>query len=204
MSRPLCLTCRKAAIMCYCKTIEPFSSQPQFVILLHPKESRKAINTGRMAWLHLNNARLMTDSSFDDHEPLRKLLDDPGKRCHLLFPGPNAQDIATWKNPAAPSDQEDVFLILDATWSMARSMYRKSRCLQALPQVMFHPPKPSEFIIRKQPHVDCFSTIETIHHIIELMGTHPAREHDRLLLAFRDMVQKQIDFELQQDSALRS
>lgn len=196
MSRLLCLTCRKAEIMCYCKDIEPFSSRPQFVILLHPKESRKAINTGRMAFLHLKNARLMTDSSFDEHEPLQKLLKDPGKRCFLLFPGPKAQDIATWPKPESASGQEDVFIILDATWSMARTMYRTSRCLQALPQVMFHPPKPSEFIIRKQPHIDCFSTIETIHHIIELMGTHPAGEHHRLLQVFRDMVQKQIDFEV--------
>jgi DTW domain-containing protein YfiP len=79
---------------------------------------------------------------------------------------------------------------------MAKAMYRQSRCLQTLPQVMFHPPRPSEFVIRKQPHVDCFSTIETIHHIIELMGTHPAGEHHRLMNVFRDMVQRQIDFEL--------
>ena len=182
--------------MCYCKDIEPFNSRPQFVILLHPKESRKAINTGRMAFLHLKNARLMTDSSFDEHEPLQKLLKDPGKRCYLLFPGPDAQDVAAWCKPDSATGQEDVFIILDATWSMARSMYRKSRCLQALPQVMFHPPKPSEFIIRKQPRAYCFSTIETIHHIIELMGTHPSGEHHRLLLVFRDMVQKQIECEV--------
>lgn len=102
--------------------------------ILHPKESRKAINTGRMAYLHLKNSRLMTDSSFDEHEPLQRLLQDPGKRCFLFFPGPNAQDIAAWQKPESSLGQED------ATWSMARSMYRKSRCLQALPQFMFHPP----------------------------------------------------------------
>lgn len=195
MSRTLCLTCRKAQIMCYCQGIEPFTSTPQFVILLHPKESRKAINTGRMAFLHLKNAWLFTDSSFDHHEAFQELIHDPRKRCFLLFPGPKAQDIATWSQPPSASEQDHVFIILDATWAMAKTMYRQSRCLQALPQVMFHPPRPSEFVIRKQPHVDCFSTIETIHHIIEVMGTHPAGEHHRLLQVFRDMVQKQIDFE---------
>jgi DTW domain-containing protein YfiP len=182
--------------MCYCQGIEPFTSQPRFVILLHPKESRKAINTGRMAYLHLKNAWLLTGSSFDDHKPFLDLIQNPQKRCFLLFPGPNAQDISHWPKPSSLPDQEDVFIILDATWSMAKAMYRQSRCLQTLPQVMFHPPRPSEFVIRKQPHVDCFSTIETIHHIIEVMGTHPLGEHHRLMQVFRDMVQKQIDFEL--------
>ncbi len=195
MSRTLCLNCRKAQITCYCQGIEPFTSEPQFVILLHPKESRKAINTGRMAFRHLKNAWLLTDYSFDHHVAFQGLLQDPGKRCFLLFPGPNAQDIATWPKAETASEQENVFIILDATWAMAKTMYRQSLCLQALPQVMFHPPRPSEFVIRKQPHDYCFSTIETIHHIIEILGTHPGGEHHRLLQVFRDMVQKQIQFE---------
>lgn len=199
MTRALCLTCRKAQLMCYCQDIQPFSSHPQFVILLHPKESRKAINTGRMAFLHLTNALLLTESSFDDHKPFLQLLQDPKKRCFLLFPGPDAQDLSDWKPASSSQDQHDVFIILDATWGMARKMYRQSRCLQKLPQVMFRPPQPSQFLIRQQPHADCFSTIETIHHIIDVMGTHPAGEHHRLLHVFRDMVQKQLNFELGSD-----
>ncbi len=196
MTRALCLTCRKAKLMCYCQDLQPFTSNPQFIILLHPKESRKAINTGRMAFLQLNNALLLTGSSFDEHEPFQQLLRDPEKRCFLLFPGPEALDISDCQQNPPPPGQKDVFIILDATWAMAKKMYRLSHCLQKLPQLMFRPPQPSQFVIRQQPHVDCFSTIETIHHIIEVMGTHPAGEHHRLLLVFRDMVQKQINFEL--------
>ncbi len=196
MTRTVCLTCRKADVMCYCEDIRPFASNPQFVILLHPKESRKAINTGRMAFLHLQNALLLTDSCFDDNQPLQRWLHDPGKRCHLLFPGPDALDIAHWKSASTRDGRQDVFIILDATWAMAKKMYRQSRCLQALPQVMFRPDQPSQFLIRKQPHPDCFSTIETIHHIIEVMGTHPTGEHHHLLRVFGTMVQKQIDYEM--------
>lgn len=196
MSRALCLTCRKAEVMCYCQDLQPFASQPQFVILLHPKESRKAINTGRMAFLQLTNALLLTAQSFDDHPVLQTLLQNPQKRCYLLFPGPDALDIADWERTEGTQSHDDVFIILDATWAMARKMYRQSRCLQALPQVMFRPQQPSQFVIRKQPHPDCFSTIETIHHIIEVMGTHPAGEHHRLLRVFQTMVQKQIDYEM--------
>src|SRR5687767_5403064 len=103
MTRTVCLTCRKADVMCYCRDIRPFTSNPQFIILLHPKESRKAINTGRMAFLHLQNALLFTDSHFDQHQPFQVLLKDPDKRCHLLFPGHDALDIADWK--PEPSDE---------------------------------------------------------------------------------------------------
>ncbi len=203
MSRPLCLRCRKAQVMCYCHSLETFTSNPQFVILIHPKESRKAINTGRMAFLHINNARLIVGSDFTMDQQLNQLLSDPHKKCWLLFPGEKALDLSEVKPQLAGSTQEEqVFIILDATWAMAKKMYRQSLNLQRLPQVMFRPTEASRFMIRQQPHPDCYSTLETIHHIIECFGTHPKGEHHRLIRVFQEMVQKQIDFELLQGRAL--
>lgn len=196
MARPLCLSCRKAQVMCYCKSIESFASRPQFVILIHPKESRKAINTGRMAYLHLRNALLLVGSDFSNHSALNKLLMDPHKRCYLLFPGQQALDLGSLKSEILmKAEQESIFIILDATWAMAKKMYRLSENLHQIPQIMFVPDHPSQFFIRQQPHVRCYSTIETIHYIIDFLGTHPAGEHHRLLHVFQDMVQKQIEYE---------
>ncbi|MBC7530386.1 MAG: DTW domain-containing protein [Oligoflexus sp.] len=200
-SREECYRCRKAKVMCYCAQIKPFASDPEFVILIHPKETRKAINTGRMAFLNLQNAKLLVGNDFSGDPSLSRLLNDPSKRCYLLFPGPAAIDIHDL--PCSPSDRagkaglSDVFIILDATWSMAKKMFRLSQNLQKIPQVMFKPEKASEFLIRQQPGFDCYSTIETIHHMIELRanGHDAAAPHHHLLHIFRDMVQKQIDYE---------
>ena len=73
-SRTVCGRCRKAAITCYCEAIQSFRSTPQFVILLHPRESRKAINTGRMAFLHLQNALLLVGTDFSEDQRLHQLL----------------------------------------------------------------------------------------------------------------------------------
>lgn len=197
MSREICMHCRKAAVMCYCSKVQRFASTPQFVILLHPRESRKAINTGRMAYRHLENAELWVDADFSEHRALNQLLADPQKSCYLLFPGDQAIDLDTDAGRLLIQDgRQPVFIILDATWKMAKKMFQLSRNLQAIPQVMFRPTAPSQFTIRQQPHELCYSTIETIHHIIELMGTHPRGEHHHLMSVFKDMVQKQIDYEL--------
>ncbi|RYZ60207.1 MAG: DTW domain-containing protein, partial [Proteobacteria bacterium] len=41
--REECYRCRKAKVMCYCAEVKTFASDPEFVILIHPKETRKAI-----------------------------------------------------------------------------------------------------------------------------------------------------------------
>jgi hypothetical protein len=52
--------------------------------------------------------------------------------------------------------------------------------------------------VRKQPAQECYSTIEAIHHTIELLGPScgfsvAQREHDRLLFIFDKMVSRQLD-----------
>lgn len=195
-NREVCYRCRKARVMCYCDSLAPFESDPEFVILIHPKETRKAINTGRMAFLNITNSRLIVGNDFSEDEALNSLLSDTRRRCHLLFPGPDAIDIADLPKVDSEAETKDVFIILDATWSMAKKMFRLSSNLQSLPQVAFRPPSPSGFLIRQQPNVSCYSTIETIHHIIETRGTRLAEQrHHHLIRLFKEMVQKQIEYE---------
>ncbi|MEQ1879159.1 MAG: DTW domain-containing protein, partial [Bdellovibrionia bacterium] len=64
--------------------------------------------------------------------------------------------------------------------------------------IAFTPPAPSRFRVRKQPHEFCFSTIEAVHHAIELLGFTQGfqtvgRAHDRLLSAFDHMVERQLE-----------
>ncbi|RYZ54012.1 MAG: DTW domain-containing protein, partial [Proteobacteria bacterium] len=191
-----CYRCRKAKVMCYCAEVKTFASDPEFVILIHPKETRKAINTGRMAHLQIENSLLLVGCDFSDDPNLNRLLADESRQCYLLFPGTAAIQVSDLDEPHNYSGKKEVFIILDATWSMAKKMFRLSENLKKIPQVMFHPTAASEFLIRQQPGFDCYSTIETIHHIIDARGRQETRPHDHLLTLFRDMVQKQIDYEL--------
>ena len=76
---------------------------------------------------------------------------------------------------------------------------RQSQNLLNLPRICFSPEKPSNFRVRKQPHASCYSTLEAIHHTIELIGAAKgfdvaSRKHDRLLHVFDSMVELQLDF----------
>ncbi|RZA24794.1 MAG: DTW domain-containing protein [Proteobacteria bacterium] len=196
-AREVCYVCRKAQVMCYCQGVKPFASNPRFVILIHPKETKKAINTGRMAFRCLSNALLLVGDRFDDDLTLRSILSSDTNRCFVLFPGENATDVSAVND----CGKQDVFIVLDATWSMARKMYRDSECLKALPQVMFTPPKVSGFLIRQQPGMHCYSTLETIHHIIETRQPPPLGEHHQMLTLFNEMVTQQITYEIENQNA---
>ena len=89
--------------------------------------------------------------------------------------------------------------VIDGTWATARKTMRLSQNLHALPRVCFTPPARSNFQVRKQPKAECYSTIEAVHHTIELLGPAAgfdllARKHDSLLRVFSVMVNRQIAF----------
>lgn len=72
---------------------------------------------------------------------------------------------------------------------------RLSRDIANLPRICFTPTTPSNFRVRRQPRRDCYSTIEAIHHTIDLFQTPAAltRDHDRLLDLFDRMIDRQIE-----------
>ena len=63
-----------------------------------------------------------------------------------------------------------LILVVDGTWNTARKMLRLSRNLHSVPRICFTPVRPSRFRVRKQPHPNCYSTIEAIHQTLELLG----------------------------------
>jgi DTW domain-containing protein YfiP len=120
-----------------------------------------------------------------------------------LYPGRNSTNLtglptAERQQLFDPNKKLRLFVI-DGTWAKAKKTVRLSQNLQALPKICFSPSRPSNFKVRKQPQEHCFSTIEAIHEVIDLLGNSfgydPAsRQHDALLEVFDVMVQRQLDF----------
>jgi DTW domain-containing protein YfiP len=91
-----------------------------------------------------------------------------------------------------------VVFVVDGTWISARKTMQRSANLRPLPRLSFDPPHPSRFRLRKQPEAHCLSTVEAIHHTIELLGSAfdfpvESRTHDSLLHAFSRMEERQIE-----------
>jgi DTW domain-containing protein YfiP len=196
--RKLCSHCRQPDFSCYCGWLEPLDPGIDFVILIHPIEARRRIATGRMSHLELINSTLIVGCDYSKDPVVRQILNDRSRFNVMLYPGGESKNLT----PMATNERLQVFpkgkkltiFVIDGTWATARKMVRLSENIRSLPRICFTPPSPSTFRIRKQPNKDCYSTIEAIHQTIELLGPNRAsREHDRLLVLFDKLVQRQIE-----------
>lgn len=196
--RNLCTTCIQPDFGCYCKTIKPISCDINFVILIHPIEAKRRIATGRMSHLCLKGSHLIKGQNYSNDEHLNALIADPKYHSVILYPGQNSKNITK----LSEEERHQQFLenknlrifVIDGTWATAAKMVHQSENLKKLPRISFTPVQPSNFRVRKQPASYCYSTIEAIHHTIDLFSEVKSlqRPHDHLLEVFNSMVEKQL------------
>jgi DTW domain-containing protein len=156
------------------------------VILQHPRERDMPIGTARMASLCLPEAELHVGIRWGDSAPLARALGDPARPPVLLYPGPGARDILH-DPPTGPV----TLVVVDGTWSQAKTVVRDNPVLQALPRYAFATPEPSQYRIRREPRVEYVSTIEALMHVLGALEGEPARFRS-LLDPLRTMVDAQL------------
>lgn len=198
--RNVCHTCRRSLAACYCSIIRPFHSDPPFVLLAQPKEAKHRFGTGRMAHLCIANSLFIEGVDFSEHPLVGRILQNPGLFPVVLYPSSRSLNLSTFSRDErvglVPVGKKLVVFVIDGTWKTARKMVRLSRSLQNLPFVCFDPPCPSNYRIRKQPRPDCYSTIEAIHHVIDLffpLGER-SKPHDNLLEILTFTVNRQLSY----------
>jgi DTW domain-containing protein YfiP len=198
--RNLCTTCLQPEFGCYCSLIQPIDCAINFVILIHPIEAKRRIATGRMSHLCLSGSHLIKGQNYSDNKELNALIDDPEYQTVILYPGQQSVNVSE----LSYQQREEKFLtskklrilVIDGTWATAKKMLYQSENLKKVPRICFSPAKPSNFRVRKQPKSYCYSTIEAIHHTIDLFQSDSMipRKHDHLLEVFDSMVEKQLSF----------
>lgn len=201
--RNLCLTCRQPQFSCFCSYVQEFDPKIKFMILIHPIEFKRRIATGRMSHLCLQNSELIIGQNYSANESVNQVLQDPFNHCVILYPGRASTDLTAMEPDARkslfPKNKKLVIFVIDGTWATAGKMVHQSKNLISLPRFCFTPPAPSNFRVRKQPAPGCYSTVEAIHHTLELLGPSQGldlsiKAHDRLLFVFDKMVEKQLEF----------
>ncbi len=173
-------------MVCYCSKITELPTQTRVVILQHPRERDKAIGTARMASLCLPGSELLVGVRWDSHSALQRALTDPMRPPALLFPGPDAKNVLTERPPGPIT-----LIVVDGTWSQAKTLVRDNSILRALPRYAFAAPEPSEYRIRKEPSIELCSTIEALMHVLGALEGQPERFR-AMLEPFRAMVDTQL------------
>ena len=183
MSRPQCSRCLRPTAHCLCALIPSLDSRTRVLLLQHPSEVSHALNTARLAALGLNNAELIVGEVFED---LPALLNRPGYRARLLFPGEDAQPMQAYDD----ADEPLLLVVPDGTWRKARKMLHLNPLLAALPRVTLAEGGVSRYRLRKAPGPGALSTVEAIVQALETLET-PAT-FAPLLKPFEALIEGQI------------
>jgi DTW domain-containing protein len=185
-ARPICRQCRRPTSVCYCAHLTQLDTTTRVVILQHPRERDMAIGTARMASLCLPAAALHVGIDWSEHGPLAAALADPTRTPILLYPGTGARDVLR-DPPRGPV----TLVVVDGTWSQAKSVVRDNPILRELPRYAFFAPEPSEYRIRREPDIGYCSTIEALMHVLGALECDPMKFR-ALLTPFRAMVDAQL------------
>jgi len=195
----MCYRCFWPQPLCWCGSIVPMPTRTRFVFLMHPEEFKHTKTaTGRLTHLCLADSEIHMGIEFDAHEAVQALIRDPANYPVVLYPARDAVDLSTEDLPAAePGGRRLTVFLLDATWRLARRMWKASPSLQRLPKVMFSGAAPSRYVIKTQPEPGCLSTLEATHELLlalDRRGLDRYARPDQLLDLFGRMQDLQLRF----------
>lgn len=188
--RALCERCRRPTKVCVCAHLPVLAPAAKIVILQHPRERHVAIGTARMASRCLLGSTVVVGTHVDRHPAVVDALADTTRRPVLLWPGPDAADLAT-----SPPEGPITMFVVDGTWSLAKKLLVLNPTIAALPRYGLAPAAPSEYRIRREPRAECLSTIEAIANALGVLERDP-EPFRAMLTPFRKMIDTQIDYQV--------
>jgi len=166
--RDFCYTCRRPKKTCLCSLISPIKTTARFILLMHPKESRRQKSgTGRLTHLFLNNSRIIEGVDFSEDPKINKICTSQEFYPVVLYPGKKSQILSeSLLGSIEGSSRKLLVFVIDATWKQAKKMMLLSKNLQKLPQIRISPEHGSRFYIKTQPGAHCVSTIEAVYYTL--------------------------------------
>lgn len=179
--------------LCYCAHIHQIQNRTRIVVLQHIKERFHPLNTVRIAERCLKSVAV--HCGLPTHLET-EVLNLAGPKTVVLFPEAGAQELES----IAPENRPDTVIVLDGTWHQAKTLLRDVPSLAHIPRVRFHPPRPSEYRIRKEPQADYLSSIESISHVLHLLEPE-TKGLSHLRDAFVTMIDKNIGARRKEDFA---
>jgi len=149
---------------------------------MHDVEPMKPSNTGWLIADVLGDTTAFSWSRTEVDPQLLALLDDPQWQPFIVFPGEFVapQRVVTEVLPV--EGKRPLFILLDATWTEARKMFRKSPYLERFPVLSLESEQLSRYKLRRSKRDDHFCTAEVGALCLELAGDTRAGEAVSALL----------------------
>ncbi|RDI22063.1 hypothetical protein DFR41_108187 [Pseudacidovorax intermedius] len=172
--RERCPACRLVPSHCLCALRPALTVRAGVCLLMADIEPLKPTNTG---WLVADVVPDTFAFGWTRTQPdpaLLALLRDPQWQPFVVFPGQYAapERVVEVLPPAAGGAEarRPLFVLLDATWTEARKMFRRSPYLDDFPVLSLSPTRLSQYRLRQTCHEHHLCTSEVAALCLELAG----------------------------------
>lgn len=171
-----CEGCRVIPQYCLCDWLPRVDARSAVCLLMHDVEPMKPSNTGWLIADVLGDTTAFSWSRTEVDPQLLALLDDPQWQPFIVFPGEFVapQRVVTEVLPV--EGKRPLFILLDATWTEARKMFRKSPYLDRFPVLSLEAEQMSRYRLRRSKRDDHFCTAEVAAMCLELAGDQRASQ----------------------------
>jgi DTW domain-containing protein YfiP len=182
-----------------CDRIALFPTARRVLILQHPQEQDALLGTAQLLVASLPKVKLVIGLSWGN---LAHALGEEGvdaRRWAVLFPDREAteEQVATRKGTLLDPAALEGIVVLDGTWSKAKTLWWRNPWLAKLNRMTLKPAQPSIYgRLRAEPRREYVSTLESVAAALTLCGEPPEIEAG-LSRVFRTLVQRVRDANIQ-------
>ena len=172
----VCEKCCRPKEKCLCGKVTALDNRINVVILQHPQEQFKALNSARLAHLLLKNSRIFVGLSWRNFIKVAGPEEIPSA-WGVLFLKPD-QSMGNWpvsvinrnKKPVGNASFLRGIVVLDGSWKQSKALWWRNPWLLKLNRIGLNPDHPS---LRPQVKKEGLATIEAIAFALEHLGDKP-------------------------------
>lgn len=198
MNQPACEVCRRPRVVCVCDRVVSLATQRRVLVLQHPQEQDVLLGSAQIVLACLPKAQLVIGLSWRN---LGHALNDENvdvRKWAVLFPDREAEgnQVTTRRGTPLKASELEGIIVLDGTWSKAKSLWWRNPWLNKLNRMSLAPKQPSIYgRLRAEPRREYVSTLESVGAALTTCGESEEVEKG-LSRIFRTLMQRVRDANL--------
>lgn len=168
-----CSTCYREKSDCICKKVTSFSNKLQVIILQHPQEQFKKLNSAHLCGLILRNCKVFAGLSWPNFKSVAGENEQPSQWGILYLKG-HAQSLSPveiFDRKDQPVLMSDIklrgIIALDGSWKQAKTLWWRNPWFLKLNRITLNPDHES---LRNQSKKEGLSTIESVALALRYLG----------------------------------
>lgn len=175
-----------------CDRIVSYPTARRILILQHPQEQDALLGSAQILVASLPKAQLVVGLSWRNLAHALEEEDVDPRRWAVLFPDRESQggEVTTRRGHTLEPTALEGIIVLDGTWSKAKTLWWRNPWLNKLNRLTLEPKKPSIYgRLRAEPKREYVSTLESVAAALTLCGE-PREIEVGLERVFRTLVQR--------------